>query len=53
MEKKKIEEDEKCILIFGEHGNDKGQFHYISGICMVYDKLYLVESGKRRVQVWN
>jgi len=50
--KKFEEEDEKCILIFGKHGNDKGEFHYVSGICMVEDKLYLVD-GNRRVQVWN
>jgi len=43
-----------CIQVFGSSniGSDKGEFDAVTGLCIVNDKLYIVDYCNRRIQVW-
>jgi len=43
----------KCIQLFGSYGKGKGEFRRVSGVCIGNDKLYIVDQGNFRIQVWN
>jgi len=41
----------KCIQSFGSPGSGKKECDEVTGICIVDDKLYIVDNP--RIQVWN
>jgi len=45
--------ENKCIQLIGSFGFDKGEFCVAAGVCIVNDKLYIVDYGNIRIQVWN
>jgi len=38
---------------FGPEGNGEGGFKEVTGLCMVNAKLYVVDQGNARIQVWS
>jgi len=45
--------ENKCIQLVGSYGSGKGEFRGVTGVCIVNDKLYIVDYGNHRIQVWN
>jgi len=45
----------KCIQVIGisAFGSSKGMFRVVTSFCIVNDKLYIVDTDNKRVQVWN
>jgi len=43
----------QCIQLFGRYGYNEGEFSNIRGVCIVNDKLYIVDGLNCRIQVWN
>jgi len=45
----------KCNQVFGisKDGSGKGEFDVVTGLCMVNDKLYIVDCCNSRIQVWS
>jgi len=42
-----------CIQSIGTYGSHQGEFSYVSGLCIVNEKLYIVDQFNKRIQVWN
>jgi len=47
------DENNQCIESFGKKGRQTEEFTYVTGLCIVNDHLYIVDSGNIRIQVWN
>jgi len=43
----------KCIQVFGKGGSGKGEFKFARDLCIVNDKLFIVDTNNQRVQVWS
>jgi len=47
--------DYQCIQTIGSRvlGSGPGEFRYVSGLCIVNDKLYIVDNSNERIQVFG
>jgi len=48
-----MKEDNQCIQLFGSSGSVRGAFDEVTGICFVKGKIYIVDCGNSRIQVWS
>jgi len=45
--------ESKCIQRIGCSRGNEGEFRLVRGFCIVNDKIYIVDHGNSRIQVWN
>jgi len=43
----------ECLQIFGSWGSGEEEFKWVSGLCIVNDKLFIADQDNHRIQVWS